>query len=192
MKSVNRKIHDLEAKTLQPFKFGTTQWTVQDSAEQTLFGQALIIGKTVEFKDLSPEQHKITDEAMRRIWLHGIDLFNQMIGGFIHHDIPEGKVLWNMWLGYFIQEASVGISQMLREEEIFDQKGKSWKQKEKELDAQPKFVKVFTRERFEDYISDVIDRSLRPELKAKLEKAKKDNPKLAKLSEMSNLDGSKP
>jgi len=192
MKAVNRKLNNLENHVLQPFKWGSTRWTVQDDAEQRLYDKVVQIGKTVKFDDLTPEQLKLVDEAQKRIWLHGIDLFNQMIGGQIHHDTPTGKHLWNMWLGYFIQEASVGISQMLREEEIFDQKGKSWKQKEKELDAQPKFVKVFTRERFEDYISDVIDRSLRPELKAKLEKAKKDNPKLAKLSEMSNLDGSKP
>jgi len=158
---------------LQPFKWGSTQWTVQDDAEQRLYDTAQNIGRTVKFKDLSPEQHKIIDEAMGRIWLHGIDLFNQMIGGFIHHDIPEGKALWNMWLGYFIQEASKGISQILRENAIMEQEGKTWKQKEKEADALPKFVKVFTRERFEKYISDALERSLRPEVKAKLEKERK-------------------
>ena len=133
MKSINRKLSNLENQVLQPFKWGSTQWTVQDDAEQRLYDTAQNIGRTVKFKDLSPEQHKIIDEAMGRIWLHGIDLFNQMIGGFIHHDIPEGKALWNMWLGYFIQEASKGISQILRENAIMEQEGKTWKQKEKEL-----------------------------------------------------------
>jgi hypothetical protein len=191
VKSINRKLNAIENQVLQPFEWGSTQWTVQDDAEQRLYDQVAQIGKTVKFNDLTPEQLKLIDEAEKRIWLHGIDLFNSMIGGFIHHDTPTGKRLWNMWLGYFIQEASVGITQMILEEEIFSQEGKSWKQKEKEADALPKFVKVFTRERFEQYISDVIERSLKPEIKAKLEKARKNKVKLSKLSEMSNLDGSK-
>jgi len=191
VKSINRKLNDIENKILQPFKWGSTQWTVQDEAEQRLYDQVAKISKTVKFEELTPRQLKLVDEAEKRIWLHGIDLFNSMIGGFIHHDTPTGKRLWNMWLGYFIQEASVGITQMILEEQIYSQKGKTWKQKEKEADALPKFVKVFTRERFEQYISDVIDRSLRPEIRAKLEKARKKKLKLPKLSEMSNLDGSK-
>ena len=146
---------------------------MQDDAEQRLYDKVAQIGKTIKFEELTPEQLKLVDEAEKRIWLHGIDLFNNMIGGFIHHDTPTGKRLWNMWLGYFIQEASVGISQMLAEERILNQKGKSWKQKEKETAELPKWVKVFTRQRFEDYIHDCIERSLRPEIREKLEKARK-------------------
>jgi hypothetical protein len=186
VKSVNRKLNDIENHVLQPFKWGSTQWTVQDDAEQRLYDKVAQIGKTVKFEELTPQQLKLVDEAEKRIWLHGIDLFNQMIGGFIHHDKPTGKKLWNMWLGYFIQEASVGISQVLAEEEIYDQKGKSWKQKEKEADALPKFVEVFTRQRFEDYIADVIQRSLKPQFRDKL--TKKGSKNLVKATQM---DGSK-
>ena len=172
MKTINRKINNLEDKVLQPFQMGTTRWTVEDDAEQRLFDQAVAIGKTMEFEDLTPAQSQIIDEAQKRIWLHGIDLFNNMVGAQVHYDRPEGKVLWNMWLGYFIQEASKGISQILRENAIMEQEGKTWKQKEKEADALPKFVKVFTRERFEQYISDVMERSLKPKFRKQLEKVK--------------------
>jgi hypothetical protein len=173
---------------------GTTKWTIQDEAEQKLFDKAVQIGKTVKFADLTNEQLKIVDETYNRVWMRGFDLFNNMVGAQIHYDIPTAKKLWFLWLGYFVHEASIGISQIIAEERIFEQKGKSWKQKEKE--AKPitdNWVKVFTRKRFEDYIADCIDRSMKPEFRAQMEKNGKIKKKgLKNLARATQMDGSKP
>lgn len=173
MKSINRKINGLECKILPSFEWGSSKLFIENDVENSLYDQVRMIGQTVKFEELTPRQLKLVDEAQKRIWLRGLDIFTEVVGGMIHHDTPTGKRLWHMWLGYFIQEASVGISQMLAEERIFNQEGKSWKQKEKEAAELPKWVKVFTRQRFEDYISDVLERSLKPEVREKLEKARK-------------------
>jgi len=129
---------------------------------------------------------------MERAWLHGIDLFTNTVGLFIHHDQPTLKRLWHLWLGYFIQEAEAGLFQMLMEEEICSQKGKSWKQIEKELKPIEKnWVKIFTRERFEKYVSDAIERALKPEVRAKFAKKKLTKKGTRNLAKACQFDGSK-
>jgi len=172
VKSINRKVNSLENKILQPFEWGSSKLFIENDVENSLFDQVRIIGESFKFGELSPQQLKLVDEAQKRMWMRGVDIFTETVGSMIHHDNPLAKRCWHMWLGYFIQEASVGLTQMIMEDRISGQKGKTWKQKEKELDK-IEWVKVFTRERFEQYVSDALDRSLKPEVRERLEKARK-------------------
>jgi len=193
VKSVNRKIHDLEDNhVLQPFKWGSTKWYIEDETEDRLFEKVRQITEAFKYEELNEVQRNLCDKAMERTWLHGIDVFTNTVGLFIHHDKSNLKRLWHMWLGYFIQEASVGLTQMLVEGAIFEDENISDKQLTKELEKLPKWVKVFTRPRFEKYISDAIERSLKPEFKAQLEKARKKNKNASKnLAKTMQADGSK-
>jgi len=176
MKSVNRKIRDLEDKILKTPEFGSTKLFITDPVEDALFDKArAIIDAGIAYDNLTPEQLSIIDQATRILWFRALDIFRNIIGGMISKGDKRIQGIFDMWMGYFLQEATTGLNQMWMEGYIFDQKGKSWKQKEKELDEiygpnSEKWVKVFSRERFEKYIHDFIERGMKPEVRKKLKK----------------------
>lgn len=174
MKSINRKVNALENNILQPMKLGTTKWYTEDEAECALFEKLRVIYETKTYNELTEADKKLVEAGQKRIYQRGIDLFCSLVGSQLHYDRPFVKPIWYMWLGYFLQEASIGLSQMVLEEEIMSNKALTWKQKEKALKPiYDEWVKPFSTDRFKKYISKSLEDSLTPEARKLHEKSKK-------------------
>ena len=159
---VKKRLKDLEGKVLQPIEWGSTRISYADlpEAEQALYDKVWKIIDAHQYNntaDLQPWELKLMDQASRTLWCRAIDLFNNAIGGTIHHDNPTGKMLWNMWFGFFMHEMCEAIPQRIAEDEIFSQKGKSWKKKEAEAaELYKNWVKPFSEERLSAYIDRML------------------------------------
>ena len=133
---INKRLKELEDKVLQPIEWGSTRFSYNDlpEAEQALFNKVWKIIDAHKYNntaEIQPWEMKLMDEASNILWLRAIDVFNTVIGYTIHRDNPTGKLLWNMWFGFFMEEMCEAIPQRIRENQIYDQKGKTWKEKSK-------------------------------------------------------------
>lgn len=181
-RSLRKKLNAIENNSILPRpKLGSTKICIDDPREDALFEQAkriIMANPEKTINDLTPEEFEIVDTASHILWVRAIDVFRTVVGNLICKGNKWIQSCFDMWLCYFIDEATTGLTQMLNEDIIFSQKGKSWKQKEKELDGlfgpnSEKWVKVFTRERFNKYIRDFIEKGINPKLKKKLAKARR-------------------
>lgn len=175
---INKRLKELEDKVFKRPELGSSKLLISDPVEESLITHAQEIIKSYPNAtpaELTPDQREIVDQASQLMWFRAIDIFRTAVGGIICRDNKWLQATFDMWLTYFVDEAYTGLTQMRIEDEIMGQKGKSWKKKEKELAEvfgpnSEKWVKVFTRERFENYISDFIERGMKPEVREKLRK----------------------
>ena len=156
--SVRSKIHKLEEKVLNPVEFGTSKIALENDAEIALHEEAtLIVNRISNGNGLTPNETFIVEQALRIAYLRAIDVFlSVMKAGLCGNDKLAFGIFTN-WFGWFMQESARGITQFLEESKIYDQKGKSWKQKEAEAQELYKtWHNPFTRESFEQFIKEGV------------------------------------
>ena len=123
------------------------------AAEEILFEQARNIARHWDRKrDLAPHERLISEQACKILTRRYFDVFFTYVRYVVCHNDPVAQYMFYGWFKWFMEDAQYGIWQFLRESEIYDQEGKSWKQKEKEADAFYKKhwkSKLFSRESFD-------------------------------------------
>jgi hypothetical protein len=135
MKSVNRKIRDLEDSVLQPIEKGSTKISVEDlpEAEVEFFKACEKISKEIECgrEDLTPQEFDLLREANKRIIHRTLDLFDNAMQIWFQLNNGTKKFLWTAHFYYFLFEFARHMNQVDAEEAI-EAKTRGWKQYEKE------------------------------------------------------------
>ncbi len=126
-------------------------------AEETLFKIALDMrDRMQQDSDYEPSANEriIVDKFMEVVSLRFIDAFQEWFTATYCKNDPIAQYMFLAWLSWFLKEAIQGVTQFLGEQAIYDQKGKTWKQKEKEADeyCRENWKSIFTRESFEKHI----------------------------------------
>lgn len=162
MKSVNRKLNELEDHVLKPPKLGTTRLYIEDEAESALLEKCQ---QMAAYHDnsipLTKNERFLLDQMSKIMWVRALDIFEQVVGVHIYGDNGISRVIFNLRLTWFIEEISQQIGQQRMEDEISMQEGKPWKQIEKELDQFYKehWKPCFTKESFEKHVKEALSRS---------------------------------
>lgn len=152
-RSLKGRVNNLELKVLGP----VTDESAMLSYETLPKPDQMLLDAVNNLKGRDPEslteyERKLCVTALERLNERTLRLFLKYIQSYICEDDPIAAWMFFGWFSWFMNEARHGVWQFLRENEIYDQKGKSWKQKKKEADE---FCKkhwrhnLFSRERFE-------------------------------------------
>ena len=122
---------------LQPIEPGSTKLDITElpEAEQKLFVKALNIQHNLEHfehYEPSPTEFKIISETMDRITRRVLDLFTTWAKATMCFNDKALEFLFSVRFWWFMHDILIFTQQARQESLIFEQKVKSWKQKEKE------------------------------------------------------------
>lgn len=156
--SLNKKIHNLEEKVLNPIEWGSSKIALENEAEIALHAEAMRILTRVS-NDYTPNEKFIIQQIGHIVYSRVIDVFLTVMKTAICHDDKIAFWMFLNWFNWFMEESARGIEQFLEENRIYDQKGKTWKQKEAEADVFYKTCrKPFTYESFEQHIKKRVNK----------------------------------
>jgi len=137
MKSVSRKIRDLEDNVLKPIEPGSSKLhlfqPVVSEAEEVFFQRVYNIAEAYRGTNElpSPEERKLLQQGVNRLFKRVIDLFESCMKlWFGIEDSQDGKFLWTVRFWYFMLEFGRHMKQVNAEAAI-SAKNKSWKKYEK-------------------------------------------------------------
>lgn len=138
-RSLKGKINKLENCVLGPVEPGSTKLDVTElpEAEQKLFERCFAIKDNFDrITDYVPNaaEMKIMDTAMQRIARRVFDLFTTYVKGAFCREDPSAEFMFTVRFWWFMHDITTMVTQFLEEQRIYDQKGKRWKQKEKEAE----------------------------------------------------------
>jgi len=124
---------------LQPVEPGSTKLdtTELSEAEQKLFQKAFEIKLNFELIDSyepSPTEMRIMDEVRDRLTRRVLDLFTTWAKATMCFSDKALEFLFSVRFWWFMHDVLIFTQQARQESLIFEQKGKSWKLKEKEAD----------------------------------------------------------
>jgi len=136
-RSLRRRIDDIENCILQPIIPGSTKLDVSElpEPERKLFERALIIGENFDrIPDYVPSEtsRKVMETTVERISLRVLDLFRSCFSGILSEGNKIADWMFTVRFYWFMHDITIMVKQFLEEQKIYDQKGKTWKQKEKE------------------------------------------------------------
>jgi hypothetical protein len=175
MKSINRKLNELENCVLnvRDVDLTTTQIAYEclSEPEQKIMDKAYTIGQYWDReRDLTEFERTVLEKAGQILNMRINYLFRFNLQTLLCEDdsylnfIMETRLLW------FIDQLINHIHTLKEENRICDQKGKSWKVKEKEIKELFKdYKEPYTKESFEEFMKPVFKR-MRKDLKKKKKK----------------------
>jgi len=164
-KSLRKRINDIENCILKPIEPGSTRLSVADlpEAEQKLFDRIYHIQQNFQLSDdftPSGDERKLLNTGVNILARRSMDLFETCFTGLLCGDDPVARWMFRMRLYWFIRDITIMVNQFLDEQKIYDQKGKTWKQKEKECDETVYKTwnhDLFTRESFTKFYRELTE-----------------------------------
>jgi len=164
-KSLRKRINDIENCVLQPVEPGSTKLdtTELSEAEQKLFQKAFEIKLNFELIDSyepSPTEMRIMDEVRDRLTRRVLDLFTTWAKATMCFSDKALEFLFSVRFWWFMHDVLIFTQQARQESLIFEQKGKSWKLKEKEADETVYKTwnhDLFTRESFTKFYRELTE-----------------------------------
>jgi len=165
VKSINRKLHAIENCVLdvRNIDFSTTKISYESLSEpeQKVMDKAQEIARYWDRKRELTDYERLILEKAGQIMTARIGwLFRLQMSTLLCGEDNLLKFLFETRLLWFIDEMIDFIHQMKEENRIFSQKGKTWKQKEKEAKETiyKKWKKPFTPESYTEFIKPVFKR----------------------------------
>lgn len=134
-KGLEKKLNHLESKLLGPITDESIAFSYYalSEPEQKLFDAINNLTKR-DPESFTEYEHKLLITAFERQTERMLRMFLLYARIVICKDDPLAFAIFLGWFGWFMEQAKQGIWQRLREDEIYNQKGKTWKQKEREAD----------------------------------------------------------
>lgn len=147
--TLTRRLRELEEGVLKQPEWGTTKLYLE-GPEADLLEQCKRIARSGSHRgEVTADERVLLDKLSEIAYLRAFDIFRSVVGDVFCGGDPFAMFVLTTRLRWFMNELIRQIDQQKAEEEILSQKGKSWKQKEKELNELSKDWRIpFSSESF--------------------------------------------